>query len=127
MQNKLSACASACLCAAILAGCAATEPLTATPPLDPPQAFLQGVIDRLPQGSARLEMAKAPQEEFFLWGSEICAQLKAGQPETLLTDSLAELFGAKLGAALFDSAKETICPDVRPLVRASGQLPGSRI
>jgi hypothetical protein len=126
MQKGFSACTSACLCAVLLAACATTEPVTA-PPLNPPQAFLQGVIDRLPQGSAKHEMANAPQEEFYLWGSEICAQLKAGEPETLLTDSLAEFFGPKLGSALFGSAKETICPEAHPLVRALGQLPSTRI
>jgi hypothetical protein len=127
MQKDFSACASACLCAVLLAACATTEPVTANPPLNPPQAFLQGVIDRLPQGSGKHEMANAPQEEFYLWGSEICAQLKAGQPENLVTDSLAEFFGPNLGSALFGSAKETICPEAHPLVRALGQPPSSRI
>lgn len=122
MKNTLSACTSACLCAVMVGSCATSAP-TAAPPPDPTQAFLQEVISRLPGDNVQAEMANAPREEFYLWGSETCAQLKAGRPEKLVTDSLAEFFGPTLAGALVGSAKETLCPDFRPHVRAGHPTP----
>jgi hypothetical protein len=124
MHKKPSVGTSACWFAVFAAltilpaGCASNGAVATSSPLeaDPPRAFLQAVIDRLPTATARREMAAAPPEEFYLWGNEICAQLKGGQPARSITADLAHFFGTPLAAALVDSAKETICPDFRSLV-----------
>lgn len=81
------------------------------------EAYLQSIINHAPTLKARRDikaaLAGASPEEFYRWGSGICAELRNGRPWIEVRRNLAEFFGGSMAHAMLVAARERICPDLK--------------